>query len=60
MSEPDQNAGETYTEAETVARREAVLKNLLSTPHKPQEKIGKRPERRTFKRKDTKGPPDNV
>jgi hypothetical protein len=26
---------DTYSEAETVARREAALKNLLSTPHKP-------------------------
>jgi hypothetical protein len=41
---------ETYSEEETVARREAALKNMLSTPHKPQEKIGKRPERRVFKK----------
>ena len=53
MSEPNQNEGDTYSEVETVARREAALKNLLSTPHKPQEKIGKRPERRTFKRKES-------
>ena len=26
---------ETYTEAETVARREAALKRMLATPHKP-------------------------
>ncbi len=27
---------ETYSEAETVARREAALKRMLATPHKPQ------------------------
>ena len=26
---------ETYTEAETEARREAALKRMLATPHKP-------------------------
>jgi len=52
MSETDpKTEQETYSEAETVARREAALKNLLTTPHKPQEKIGKRPERRTFKKR---------
>lgn len=45
---------ETYSEEETVARREAALSKMLATPHKPQEKIGKRPERRTFKRKAEK------
>ena len=29
---PDTN---TYTEAETIARREAALKRMLATPHKP-------------------------
>lgn len=29
-------ADETYSEAETVARREAALKRMLATPHKPQ------------------------
>jgi hypothetical protein len=33
---------ETYSEAETVARREAALRNMLATPHKPHEPIGKR------------------
>jgi len=50
MSDPKQES-ETYSEAETVARREAALSKMLATPHKPQEKIGRRPERRTFKRK---------
>jgi hypothetical protein len=27
---------ETYSEEETVARRERALKRMLSTPHKPQ------------------------
>jgi hypothetical protein len=47
MTKPDE---ETYSEAETVERREAALSKMLSTPHKPQEKIGRRPERRTFKK----------
>lgn len=29
---------ETYTEAETEARREAALKRMLATPHKPHKK----------------------
>jgi len=33
MSTPDQE--ETYSEAETEARREAALKRMLNTPHKP-------------------------
>lgn len=28
---------DTYSEAETVARREAALKKMLATPHKPHE-----------------------
>jgi len=35
MTKPDQKEDDTYTEAETDARREAVLKNILSTPPKP-------------------------
>lgn len=38
---------DTYSEAETVARREAMLRTLLATPHKPQRPIkGKRVESR--------------
>jgi hypothetical protein len=35
---------ETYSEEETVARREAALKRMLATPHKPHKetKAGKR------------------
>ena len=32
---------ETYSEAETDARREAALKRMLATPHKPHEKLKK-------------------
>ncbi|MEQ1883290.1 MAG: hypothetical protein ABL878_20235 [Burkholderiales bacterium] len=30
---------DTYTEAETEARREAALKRMLATPHKPHEPL---------------------
>jgi hypothetical protein len=35
---------ETYSEEETVRRREAALKRMLNTPHKPhkESKLGKR------------------
>ena len=36
MSDTDQKLEEdTFSEAETVARREAALKRMLATPHKP-------------------------
>jgi hypothetical protein len=39
---------ETYSEAETVARREAALKVMLSTPHKPHKATGgKKKQERT-------------
>lgn len=34
MSDP--KSDETYSEEETVKRREAALKRMLNTPHKPQ------------------------
>ena len=34
--------GDTYSEAETEARREAALKRMLATPHKPHKASGKR------------------
>jgi hypothetical protein len=37
---------ETYSEEETVKRREAALKRMLSTPHKPHEPLGKRKAKR--------------
>ena len=33
---------QTYSEAETVARREAALQRMFATPHKPHEANGKR------------------
>ena len=36
---PDPN--ETYSEEETERRREAALKRMLTTPHKPHDKIKK-------------------
>ncbi len=38
------NEDETYSEEETVARREAALKRMLNTPHKPHKdsKLGQR------------------
>jgi len=54
MSDTNQKQeAETYSDAETAARMEAALRRALATPHKRQEKIGKRPERRTFKKKAT-------
>jgi hypothetical protein len=39
----DPKADETYSEEETVRRREAALKRMLSTPHKPRKdsKLGR-------------------
>ena len=39
---PKSSPDDTYSEAETVARREAALKRAFSMPHKPQEPIGKK------------------
>ena len=36
---------EVYTEAETEARREAALKRMLATPHKPHAPKKTRPEK---------------
>jgi hypothetical protein len=44
MTKADQKqADEIYSEEETVARREAALKRMLATPHRPQKdsKLGK-------------------
>jgi hypothetical protein len=40
----DDPKSDTYSEAETDARREATLKRMLATPHKPH-KSGERRER---------------
>jgi len=42
MSDTDQKQDDTYSEAETVARREAALKRAFATPHKPHKAQGKR------------------
>lgn len=38
----DDPKDENHSEEETVARREAALKRMLTTPHKPQKEKGKR------------------
>jgi hypothetical protein len=35
-------ADDKYSETETVKRREAALKRMLSTPHKPHRPLGKK------------------
>lgn len=35
----DNPKAETYSEAETVARREAAIKRMLATPHRPHKKL---------------------
>jgi hypothetical protein len=39
---------DTYSEKETIERREVALKRMLATPHKPhsESKVGKRTKRR--------------
>ena len=37
----DDPKDETYSEEETVARREAALKRMLATPHKPHAPLAK-------------------
>jgi len=38
----DSKDADTYSEEETVVRREAALKRMLSTPHKPHKALRKR------------------
>lgn len=44
MSETDQkHESENYSEAETEVRREAALRRMLATPHKPHKPTGLTP-----------------
>jgi hypothetical protein len=46
-----QNKSDQYSEKETTERREAALKRMLSTPHKPHEPIGKKKNKTKAERK---------
>jgi len=41
-----------YDEAETLKRREAALKRMLSTPHKPHKPLKAAKKKRTSKKKE--------
>jgi hypothetical protein len=51
----DDPKADTYSEEETVARREAALKRMLATPHKPH-KEQKRPKRCVQRRRRSPNP----
>ncbi len=54
MTDPKKQ--ETYTEAETEARREAALQRMFATPHKPHEPIGKQGRGKPAPRRSPKKP----
>ena len=60
MPDTVRSSGDTYSEAETVARREAALKRAFATPHRPhkqqpREKAEARPRGRSGEKEGKQG-----
>jgi hypothetical protein len=45
MTDTDQEREDTYSEAETEARREAALQRMFATPHRPHKPTGLTPRK---------------
>jgi hypothetical protein len=41
---PRKQSNDSFSEQEAIARREAALKRMLTTPHKPHGPVGKKPK----------------
>ena len=54
---PRKHSNDSFSEQETIARREAALKRMLTTPHKPHQPVGKKPKADA---KDVSAKPKNV